>query len=329
MPLPLANPCADSALSCNLVYRVTGNETAASVSGAVVGAVASILGLLLLATAARWLLHRFIDRLVRRAEEGVLPGRLSRVSLGNTSLAEAIGSRDPDYRQRRIARARAMGTLLKSLVTGVIYVITLIMVISELGYPIGPLLASAGIVGVALGFGAQSLVKDFLSGIFMIFEDQFGVGDVITLGDVSGTVEAVSLRVTRVRDEHGTVWYLRNGEILRLGNRSQNWGLAVVDIAVAFDQDLGRVRRVVDEVAAGLRTDPDVEGLVLENPEVVGLDEVTGDTATLRVTVKTAPMRQDQVARVLRERVKARFAEEDIEVPQQAVWPDPATSPAG
>src|SRR6185312_12287055 len=124
-----------------------------------------------------------------------------------------------------------------------------ITAVAELGYPIGPLIASAGVVGVALGFGAQSLVKDFLSGIFMIFEDQFGVGDVVDVGEASGTIEAVSLRVTRLRDLDGTVWYVPNGEILRVGNKSQNWSRAVVDIGVSYDEDLARAKRVLTDVA--------------------------------------------------------------------------------
>ena len=116
-----------------------------------------------------------------------------------------------------------MGDLLKSIITGVVVAIVVTMMLAELNYDIGPIIASAGIVGVALGFGAQNLVKDFFAGIFMIFEDQLGVGDSVDLGEASGTVEAVSLRVTRLRDVNGTVWYVRNGEILRVGNQSQNW----------------------------------------------------------------------------------------------------------
>ena len=126
-------------------------------------------------------------------------------------------------RTRRVQRAQTMGSLLKSIITGVVVAVVGTMMLSELGVDIAPIIASAGIIGVALGFGSQTLVKDFLSGIFMIFEDQYGVGDVVDLGEASGTVEAVSLRVTRLRDVNGTVWYVRNGEILRVGNMSQNW----------------------------------------------------------------------------------------------------------
>ena len=140
-----------------------------------------------------------------------------------------------------------------------------------------PLIASAGILGVALGFGAQSLVKDFLSGIFMIFEDQYGVGDVIDAGEASGTVEAVGLRVTRLRDVDGTVWYVRNGEIQRVGNMSQNWARTVLDVSVAYTEDLQRVRRVLQEVAHDLWYDDEYRGKIIEEPEVWGVQSLDPD----------------------------------------------------
>ena len=198
-------------------------------------------------------------------------------------------------------RAKTMGSLLKSITSGVIAAIVITMVLAELGFDIGPILASAGIVGVALGFGSQTLVKDFLSGIFMIFEDQYGVGDVVNLGDgLSGTVEAVSLRVTRVRDTNGTVWYVRNGELLRVGNMSQNWARTVLDVQVSAREDLVHVRRVLTDVADDLWRDDDFDGVVIEEPEIWGVEAITPDAITLRLTLKTAPMEQWRVARVLR-----------------------------
>ena len=163
----------------------------------------------------------------------MLPNRLSRAISGSRAGA-ALNLRDDATYTRRVQRAATMGTLLKSIVSGVVFTVVTLMFIAELGYDIAPLIASAGIIGVALGFGSQALVKDFLSGIFMIFEDQYGVGDVVDLGEASGTVEAVSLRVTRLRDVNGTVWYVRNGEILRVGNMSQNWARTVLDVTVGY-----------------------------------------------------------------------------------------------
>jgi small conductance mechanosensitive channel len=215
-----------------------------------------------------------------------------------------------------------MGSLLKSITTGVVFTVVGFMAISELGYNIAPLIASAGILGVALGFGAQSLIADFLSGVFMILEDQYGVGDVVDLGEAIGVVEAVGLRVTRLRDVNGTVWYVRNGEIMRVGNQSQNWARAVLDIPVAFGEDLARIRRVLGEIADALYEDPEYSSLVLERPEVWGVERWDADAMVVRVVLKTAPLEQWNVARELRQRIKQRFDELSIEIPyaQRVVW---------
>jgi small conductance mechanosensitive channel len=215
-----------------------------------------------------------------------------------------------------VQRAKTMGTLLKSIVSGIIAAIVITMMLAEVGLNIGPIIASAGIVGVALGFGSQTLVKDFLSGIFMIFEDQFGVGDVVDMGEgLTGTVEAVSLRVTRLRDTNGTVWYVRNGELYRVGNMSQNWARAVLDVQVSAREDVNRVRRVLADVTHDLWEDEEYDGVIIEEPEVWGIEAITPDAITLRVALKTAPMEQWRVARVLRARIKARFDHEGIQAP--------------
>ena len=266
----------------------------------------------------RWFLHRVIDRLVQQAVEGLPTPVLRRRRDDEEPPALTIG--------RRVQRAETMGSLLKSVASIVVFTVFAIMAIAELGYPVGPLIASAGIVGVALGFGAQSLVKDFLSGIFMIFEDQYGVGDVVDLGEASGTVEAVSLRVTRLRDVDGTVWYVRNGEILRVGNKSQNWAQTVLDIPVALDQDLRHVQEVLRDVAHDLWDDEDFRHLILEEPSVWGVQDLTPNWVTVRVTLKTAPLEQWAVAREMRQRVKFRFDHEGIEFarPGAAAWGQPA-----
>lgn len=316
------NPCPDGDYACGLVYEVTGSRSVSSIAGTVIDKTIALIGLILLALVARWLLHRLIDKLVARAAGASVPGKLA--ALTSLQSAESAESRVGD---RRGARAKTMGSVLKSIVSVVLGTIVVITGIAELGYSIGPLLASAGIAGVAIGFGAQSLVKDFLSGIFMLFEDQYGVGDVVDLGEATGTVEGVGLRVTRLRDVNGTVWYVRNGEILRVGNQSQNWARTVLDVAVAYDEDLARVRRVLQDVAEDLWDDEDFKGVILEEPEVWGVQELAVDAITVRVVLKTAPLEQWRVARELRERIKARFDHEGIEIPfpQRVVWHrDPA-----
>jgi small conductance mechanosensitive channel len=308
--LPLASPCLPGESTCERVYSWTGNERLAELADVVIGKPASLLGILLIGLVARWLLHRVVDRLVRRAEDGVLPDRLSKMSMGRGTTEDVDSARS-----RRMQRARSMGGLLKSVITGIVVAIVVTMMLAELNYDIGPIVASAGIVGIALGFGAQNLVKDFFAGTFMIFEDQLCVGDVVDLGHATGTVEAVSLRVTRLRDVNGTVWYVRNGEILRVGNQSQNWARAVIDVTVPYREDVARVRSVLSDVAEDLWHDEDFEGVIIEEPEIWGVEAVTADDVTIRVTLKTAPMEQWRVAREMRARIKARFDSQGIGTP--------------
>jgi moderate conductance mechanosensitive channel len=271
---------------------------------------AALLTLVIVGLVLQLVLHRLIDRLVRSAEEGALPDRITQATLGRNSSPPTVGS------TRRVQRAKTMGSLLKSISSGVVVAVIATMMLSALGLNIGPVLASAGIIGVALGFGSQTLVKDFLAGIFLIFEDQYGVGDVVDVGDsLSGTVEAVSLRVTRLRDTNGTVWYVRNGELLRVGNMSQNWARTVLDIQVSAREDLAKVRRVLAEVSDDVWKDEEFDGVIIEQPEIWGIEAMTPDAITLRVTLKTAPMEQWRVARAMRGRIKARFDHEDIEAP--------------
>jgi len=319
--LSLSDSCSEGESICEWVLTETGNQKLATSADWFVGKPFALLGLALLGLVVRWLLHRLVDRLVQRAEVGMLTGHAGRFPFGQR-MNQALARAEAAGASRRVQRAQTMGTLLKSIVTGVVVAVTVTMMLSELGANIGPVIASAGIIGVAVGFGAQSLVKDFLSGIFMIFEDQYGVGDVVDVGEASGTVEAVSLRVTRLRDVNGTVWYVRNGEIIRVGNMSQNWARTVLDISVSYAEDLARVRAVLQDVAHELWEDEDFKGLVIEEPEVWGVEQLGIDGVTVRVTLKTAPMEQWAVARAMRERIKARFDHEGIEMPfpQRVVW---------
>jgi len=277
----------------------------------------AILLLVVLAVALRWFLHRLITRLTQRAAEGLPTPVLRRRKV------PAAPEQPPVLvAGRRVQRAETMGSLLKSVTSIVIFIVFGITAIAQLGYPVGPLIASAGVLGVALGFGAQSLVKDFLAGICMIFEDQYGVGDVVDLGEANGTVEAVGLRVTRLRDVEGTVWYARNGEIVRVGNQSQNWARTVLDIPVALDQDLQKVQEVLRDVAHDLWDDEAYRTLIIEEPSVWGVQDLTPNWITVRVTLKTAPLEQWAVAREMRQRIKFRFDHEGIEFahPATVAW---------
>ncbi|MGZ5370187.1 mechanosensitive ion channel family protein [Aeromicrobium sp.] len=270
----------------------------------------AIIGILVVGLLFRWFAHRLIDRVVRRASEGSVPGILA-----NSKAGAFLSDLRPGVSERRKQRTMTMGALLKRITTGFIAAVMILMILDQLHYNIAPLLASAGIVGVALGFGAQSLVKDFLSGIFMIFEDQYGVGDAVDLGEATGTVEAVGLRVTRLCDVDGTVWYVRNGEILRVGNQSQNWARTVLDITVAYESDLDQVQRILRDVAHGLFEEDSFKGKIIEEPEVWGVERFDKDGVVVRVVLKTAPLQQWLVARTMRERIKRNFDKAGIRIP--------------
>lgn len=198
---------------------------------------------------------------------------------------------------RHVARIKTTGALLRTIVTVGVLVLAVLVCMEAIGAPLGALAASAGIGGVALGIGAQSLIKDVLAGLFMIFEDQFGVGDLIDTGTVTGTVEDIGLRVTRLRDGEGQVWYVRNGEITRVGNVSQGWSSATVSVPLAPDADVARASEVLAAVAGEVDADPAWSGVLIEPPTVLGLDSWTPEALTLTVSLKCAANQQWAVRR--------------------------------
>ncbi len=303
----------DSSL-CSWVAQATGSRTAGLFVEAFVGTPLRILGIVAVAFLVRFVLHRVIHRVTERVATG---------NMGASKLderlpsASAIYASSPLASDRRAQRARTLGSVLRSITTGVIGMIAVFMVLDELNFNVAPLLAGAGIVGVALGFGAQSLVKDFLSGAFMIIEDQYGVGDMVDVGDAVGTVEAVGLRVTRLRDADGAVWYVRNGEIVRVANRSQGWARAVLDVSIAYTEDTDRVRDLMLDVARELSEDEDFSSRILDEPAAWGIESMQPEGVVVRLIVKTQPLQQWDIARELRRRVKVRFEVEGVEIPLQ------------
>jgi small conductance mechanosensitive channel len=298
------------------VLRVAGDYAAVSLRIALVLVGAFVL---------RLLVHRAVDRLVRRAVASPAVPEALRQRLIDQSPAAA--------QERRSQRAETVGSVLRSVASFVIFGVAFATVLSELGVDLGPILASAGIVGIAVGFGAQNLVKDFLTGIFMILEDQYGVGDAVDVGEANGIVEAVGLRTTRLRSVDGTVWHVRNGEILRVGNMSQGWSRALLDVSVAYGTDVEHATRVIERVARQVCEGETVGSFVLDDPEVWGVEQLTADGVVLRLVVKTAPLEQWKVARELRLRLKEAFDAEGIEIPfpQRSLWvrsADGGTPPA-
>jgi small conductance mechanosensitive channel len=256
--------------------------------------VVSILVLVLL----RWLIHRTIDRIARGYQSESLTGGLLKV--------------DPVVAERRAQRARTLGTVLRSTSSIVVGTLAVLLVLGDLGVDLAPFIASAGIVGVALGFGAQSLVKDFLSGTFMLLEDQYGVGDTVDFAVVRGTVEEVALRVTKVRDSAGTLWYLRNGDIARVGNQTQEWANAVVPVVVAADADLGAAQAAVRRAVDSVQADAVLGGAFLEPPSIEVGDAITADGVQLSVSVRTRPAMQWDVQRALRLAVRDELHDADV-----------------
>jgi small conductance mechanosensitive channel len=206
------------------------------------------------------------------------------------------------FPERRRQRATAIGSVLKSTTTVIVFTVAFLMILDLIGFNLAPVLTSLGIVGLALGFGAQTLVKDLIAGLFMLLEDQYGVGDVIDTGEAVGVVESVGLRTVTIRDVRGVVWYVRNGEIIRVGNKSQGWAGLMIDVPIGFanvEQATTVLRRAVDEYAA----DPVHTDEFLEAPQVLGVEQITVDGAVIRVTCRTASERQWDVQRELRRRI--------------------------
>lgn len=278
--------------------------------------------IIVVALLIRVLVRKIIDGFVKgvTVTAEMTPPRLPGVRTPES--AREVAGEDYLGSARRTNRAATLGQLFKNVASAAILAIAGLMILAEWGFNLAPLIAGAGIAGLALGFGAQSLVSDFLSGVFMLLEDQYGVGDFIDIDGTEGTVEDVQLRVTRLRSVNGVVWWVRNGEVTRVGNMSQNWSRALLDVGVAYDSDIAEVRRVMGEEAHRLYQEQEWEGVLLEDPEVWGVESLADDAVVVRLVLKTQPGQQFRVARELRERIKARFDAEGIEIPfpQRTVW---------
>jgi small conductance mechanosensitive channel len=291
---------------CRTVFDVTHSQYLASSADVLLGTPLVIIGIALFAFVLRAIGHRFIRRAAGRAAAGH--------GLLGSSRAGALFGDPAVLLERRRQRAETVGSVLRSVTSVVIFGIAFVTILGELGINLAPIVASAGVAGIAIGFGAQNLVRDCLSGMFMLLEDQYGVGDVIDVGTISGNVEAVTLRITRLRDVQGTVWYIRNGEIARLGNKSQQWARTVLDVPLDYDTEVQAAKRVLKRTADDMWREAAWAVVILEEPEVWGMETMTADGYTLRIVIKTQPLKQWDVARELRERVRAAFAADGIEL---------------
>jgi small conductance mechanosensitive channel len=253
-----------------------------------------IVAILLGTVIARWALLISVSRVLKQVESGTngkLPGAETR---GQSPISKA----------RVIQRAKTLASVMSNLITWSLLLFAVGAVLSELGVAVGALVASAGILGAALGFGAQSLVKDLINGLFIIFEDQFGVGDSVDLGEARGVIENVGLRVTQVRDVNGVLWYVRNGEIIRVGNQSQGWSRVILDIPLSYKVNIDKARAAILEAATELVKDSSFAKRMLGQPEIWGIESVTADQVVMRLVQQVGPQDADEVARELRLRIK-------------------------
>ncbi|WP_435299749.1 mechanosensitive ion channel family protein [Timonella sp. A28] len=267
----------------------------------------SILIIVVLASVVLVISRKLIKNLSERIANGT-----DKPLFGSSEIGRSLLTTNPLTTARRAQRARTIGSVLRSTVSVIVGASAVLMIMDTLRIPIAPLLASAGVVGVALGFGAQSLVKDFLSGTFLILEDQYGVGDKVTIGDVQGTVESVALRVTKVRDGDGTLWYLRNGDVLKVGNKTHGWAVAAIEVNVPYTCDLNTVRETLADAAHSVKNDPEVGRHIRGVPTVSGIESMSATTLSLTVQARTEPAQQWEVSRALREKIREEMTAKEL-----------------
>jgi small conductance mechanosensitive channel len=291
----------------------TAPDTWDQIVGAVVGVygqwgrLIDVVLIIVGAFVVRWLLLVILRRSIDHVVSGVKKTH-------NVEETQELASA-PLHAARIVQRTRTLGTVINSVLTVVVFGAALVLVLDVLGVPVLGILGAAGVVAAGLAFGAQNLVKDILNGMFMVFEDQFGIGDVVDLGVASGTVESVGVRITSIRDVNGTLWHVRNGEILRVGNKSQGWARVIIDLPVPYHADLEEVKETILATAKELAADPQWRRKVLETPEIWGVESVTAEALVVRLVVKTRSPDQWDIARELRMRIKLALDRLGVNVP--------------
>ena len=332
VPGTLTGSCGTNpGVACRLTWDISHSDAAAQLVRIYLAGPASRVGRILFIVILALVVRTALLRLLGRVTERAATATLSASANGRVHKAAAVAVHAAGL-ERRTQRARALGSILRSAVSAVVFGIAALTILGILGFDLAPLLASTTVLGVALGFGAQNLVRDYLAGILMLVEDHYGVGDTINTGAATGTVEAMTLLTTRVRDVNGVVWHIRNGTIDHVGNESQGWSRAVIDYPVPYGEDLAKVRQLMEQAAESLYRERGWRKLMLEKPEVWGAQELSSKEVTMRLVAKTAPMRQWEVARELRARIKsvldaAGVAPADPDTIVITAPPDPAVKP--
>ena len=319
----LENACgAQPGWVCESLFDLTGGNR---VIAKLVDTLFRVAIILIVAWIVAALARRYFGRAVARMvapDRAAASRHLSRLGdRASAIVAEPIGL-TPQADPRREARLTSISAVVGSTTSIVVWSIALVVALGELGVNLAPMIAGLGIAGVALGFGAQSLVKDCIAGLFMLLEDQYGIGDVVDLDEATGVVEKISLRTTVLRGLDGTVWHVPNGEVRRVGNMSQLWSVALVDVDVAYDCDLAAARQVIIERTTEVCGREEWADSVIEEPKLLGVEALGADGITVRLTVKTVPGAQWGLQRALREELKAALDDAGIEIPfpQRTVW---------
>ncbi len=278
-----------------------------------VGTTALRIGLIIVGTFVvvrvlkRWL-PRSVDRFIAQRER-------DEANLDEVRGSEANYLKREAQRERARQRARTLATVLVSLFAGALWFVGFLLVLGEIDIDLAPLLAGAGVAGIAIGFGAQTLIRDLLAGFFIVLEDQYAVGDIVDLEHATGEVERINLRFTRLRDYEGKVWFIPNGEVRRVGNLSKLWSKAVLDVGIAYEDDIERAQAAMVAAANDVKEANMEEATIIDEPEVLGVEQLGANSVVLRMVVRTEPGEQWSVARAIRARIKARFDAEGIEIP--------------
>ncbi|MCC4907173.1 mechanosensitive ion channel family protein [Microbacterium sp. cx-59] len=291
---------------------ITAPETWAAIGGFFAGIGFTLLQILLIIAVAL-VIGLILKAVIHRVVERIVSGAKTKARVDDTQALD----RSPLAAVRLVQRTRTLGSILQNIAGVTVVIVAVILIVNVVAPDIlssFALLTAA--IGAGLGFGAQNIVKDVLNGIFIVAEDQVGIGDVVDLGLATGVVEYVSVRVTHVRDVNGTLWYVRNGEITRIGNMSQGWSRVIIDLAVPADADLDAVEKAMLDAARGLAKDTKWRTRVIEQPEIWGLESVSGDALVIRLVQKTRSNAKDDVARELRVRLKRAMDAMDVRLPQ-------------
>lgn len=307
-----------------LAEQSTADEVVDYLDDTFVGSLIVLAVIFVIAVIVRWIWHRFVRRTTVTFTKSAVARHLA---------GDKESPRDSEMAiERYRARAAAVAGLVMSAGTFVIVAVALLVALNSVGVDVAPLLASAGIAGIAIGFGAQTIIRDFLSGVFMILENQYGVGDVVTVNGITGTVEDVGLRITTIRDFDGTVWYVANGSVTELGNQSQGWSVAVVDVPVAHNADLEAAKDVLLRTATELQQDSRWTDRIMPDDPIVGVESITATAVMIRIRLHTVHEQQVSVARELRVRsvqaIEAAGIQRPFTTPGQDDG-DPAGGPAG